>query len=65
MKSGIIDLSFDSDLFFSLHYHIGTTWTQEIVAGICSGGDVEQLKKSHTWLRIPFLEANMLTSTEV
>ena len=47
------------DSFYSFQNVLtGTTWTQEIMYLALNDGDVEKAKKTHTMLRVPYLEAN-------
>ncbi|XP_072042828.1 sulfotransferase 1C3-like [Amphiura filiformis] len=52
------------DAFIITYPKAGTTWTQEILSAICNDGDLSKLSLSHTFLRVPFMEAHMFTSTE-
>ena len=38
--------------------YTGTTWTQEIMYLALNGGDTEKAKKTHTFLRVPYVEVN-------
>ncbi|XP_072041100.1 sulfotransferase 1C1-like [Amphiura filiformis] len=52
------------DAFVVSYPKAGTTWTQEIVSAIVNEGDLEQINKSHTEFRVPYLEATFLSSTK-
>ncbi|XP_072041911.1 sulfotransferase 1C1-like [Amphiura filiformis] len=52
------------DAFVVSYPKAGTTWTQEIVSAIVNEGDLEQINKSHTAFRVPYLEATFLSSTK-
>ncbi|XP_072042827.1 sulfotransferase 1C1-like [Amphiura filiformis] len=52
------------DVFVVTYPKAGTTWTQEIVSAVIRKGDLEQVNKTHTYLRNPFLEATIFSSTK-
>ncbi|XP_022099269.1 estrogen sulfotransferase-like isoform X2 [Acanthaster planci] len=37
----------------------GTTWVQEIMSAVMHDGNLEEINKTHTMLRVPYLEENM------
>ncbi|XP_072042015.1 sulfotransferase 1A3-like [Amphiura filiformis] len=45
------------DVFVVSYAKAGTTWLQEVVSAIANGGDLEKLNKTHTYFRVPFIEA--------
>ncbi|XP_077171363.1 sulfotransferase 1B1-like [Paroedura picta] len=44
------------DILIATYPKAGTTWTQEIVDLIFTGGDVEKARRAPVFIRIPFLE---------
>ena len=42
--------------FASIQMMLGTTWTQEIMSAVLHDGDLKELNKKNTLIRVPFLE---------
>ncbi|XP_072041097.1 sulfotransferase 1A3-like [Amphiura filiformis] len=53
------------DVFVVSYAKAGTTWIQEVVSAIANGGDLEKLNKSHTFFRVPFIEATFFAGLDV